>query len=504
MSPAKRFLLLLVTTLTLLTAHGTNPQKPDPFSVDIITFRQYTAKSWDSLIETGKQALSQEIDFYYLRVRMGVAYFELARYFPAVTHFKKAHSENPSDDFVNSYYYYALRYTNQPEEAERLLRYMSPETRRSIETNSDLLQSVIAGAGYTFSSAEKSKKNSSLMGSDSIYGDQDLYGDNSYASLGLNFRVSRRISLSLAYNFLKFQKNRYIQYGRGEDHLINVKDTVVGQFTDSIYYYDFPWVIHDTSFHYDVKQHEIYLSASIFAGAGFRIQPAFRMVRVAYPVTSVSYKFDTVQNPYYYQEDGNIYYTFPFARLNYNFRQNDTAFNNYLVSLRITKDFHFMNLGITGSWSNLNGKTQKQASISLSYFPFGNQNLYGSTVVSGFFQNSDKRLLFSQMVGGKILPWLWAEGNFHWGDFTNANILNGSVVFNSSDKMKYRGGGTLIFVAGRKIHLSLTYQYSSKESLQYYYQKITNPVNGEINEVQQVQYNPYHTQSIIGGIVWKL
>jgi hypothetical protein len=163
-----------------------------------------------------------------------------------------------------------------------------------------------------------------------------------------------------------------------------------------------------------------------------------------------------------------------------------------------------MNLGITGSWSNLNGKTQKQASISLSYFPFGNQNLYGSTVVSGFFQNSDKRLLFSQMVGGKILPWLWAEGNFHWGDFTNANILNGSVVFNSSDKMKYRGGGTLIFVAGRKIHLSLTYQYSSKESLQYYYQKITNPVNGEINEVQQVQYNPYHTQSIIGGIVWKL
>lgn len=499
-----RLIVLLVCTLTSLMVSGENPQKPDPVSVDIITYRFYIEKRWDSLIAAGKQALQQEIDFYYLRVRMGVAYYETGRYFPAVPHLKKAHEENPADDFVNSYYYYALRYTNQPEEAERVLKYMSPETRRSVEAASGLIQSAQTAAGYTFSSAEKSKKKSSLMGSDSIYGEQDLYGDNSYAALGLNFRICRRIGLTVAYNYLQFHKARYIQYGRGEDHLTSVRDTTVGQFTDSIYYYEFPWVIYDTSFQYEVKQHEVYLSASIAAGAGFRIVPAFRMVRVGYPATDISFRFDTVQDPYYYKEEGNIYYTFPYARLKYTFRQNDTSFSNYLVSLRITKDLNFLSLGFSGSWSNLNGKTQKQAGLSLSYFPLGNQNLYGSTVVSGFFQNSEKRLLFSQVVGGKLLPWLWAEGNFHYGDYTNANILNGSVVFNSSDRMKYRAGGTLVFIAGRKLHLSLTYQYASKESLQYYYQKTTNPINGEINEIQQVKYNPYHTQSIIGGVAWKL
>ena len=139
----------------------------------------------------------------------------------------------------------------------------------------------------------------------------------------------------------------------------------------------------------------------------------------------------------------------------------------------------------------------------MTYFPLGNLNFYGTTSVTGFFQGKSKRLLLSQVLGAKITPWMWGEANFYLGNYTNANIFNGSIVYNSSDIIDYRGGATLIFFVGRHIQLSLIYQYFRKESLQYYYVKTQDPATSEVNEIQQTKNNPYHTNTIIGGITWK-
>jgi hypothetical protein len=159
---------------------------------------------------------------------------------------------------------------------------------------------------------------------------------------------------------------------------------------------------------------------------------------------------------------------------------------------------------LSGSWSNLNGKKQKQISASLTCFPLGNLRLYGTTAVTGFFQGKSKRLLLSQVIGTQITPWMWGEADFYYGDYTNANIFNGSVVYNNSDIIDYRGGATLIFLAGKHLRISLTYQYFRKESQQYYYIKTQDPDTKEINEIIQTKNNPYNTNTLIGGITWKL
>ena len=40
---------------------------------DIQTYDLYTLAKWDELIDAGNKALSKGIDFYYLRMRLGIA-----------------------------------------------------------------------------------------------------------------------------------------------------------------------------------------------------------------------------------------------------------------------------------------------------------------------------------------------------------------------------------------------------------------------------------------------
>lgn len=71
------------------------------------TYSLYMQGKWEELIEKGKQALKNRIDYYYLRVRMGVAYYYLGKYKLAIRHLRKAYNTNPDDPFVNQYLAYS-------------------------------------------------------------------------------------------------------------------------------------------------------------------------------------------------------------------------------------------------------------------------------------------------------------------------------------------------------------------------------------------------------------
>jgi len=482
--------------------------KLDFTTVDQLTYRYYQEKKWDSVIHIGKQALRQDIDYYYLRVRMGISYFEKGAYFPATTHLKRAREFNSADPVIAGYLYYAYLYSNRFEEAGLIKSTMTemPDQHpggipgQHTSPYSGLITEVHAEGGYTISSDRSPENLGTLMENDSIYGEQDLYGNSSYFNTGLKLMVSKRIGLSLAYNFLNFSKTKYIQYGRGESHLESITDTSWGK----NYNYTFPWVVYDTSFNYHIKQNEAHIGVSAILPWGIRIMPAFHWIHVSYNRIDPGFRMDTIQDTAFYTSVDNLYHTFPFALTTYSFNQKDTSFNNYIAALEVTKDEGIFRFGIHGSWSNLNLKKQKQIGVSLTCFPFGNLNFYGTTSATGFFQGKDKRLLVSQVLGVKITPWMWGEADFYYGDYTNANIFNGSIVYNNSDFIDYRAGASLVFVVGKHLRLSLNYQYFRKESQQLYYIKTQDPDTKEINEIPKFKNNPYNTNNLIGGISWKL
>jgi hypothetical protein len=493
-------LFLLFNLISFTPGVVSAMERLDFRTVDELTYRLYTEQKWDSVIVIGKKALRQDIDYYYLRVRMGVSYFEKQEYFPAITHLKKARNFNSGDPFVTDYLYRSYLNSNQNQEAELLKAKMPQDTRESPDSKNGLVELTHFETGYTLSSDRQPDNLSDLMGNDSIYGEQDLYGNNFYSNLGLKLRISKRVGLTLAYNYLRFNKTKYIQYGKVEEQL----DTIIDNPFSKDYFYSYPWKIHDTAFNYDVNQHEGHVGGSFTLPYGIRAIAAIHLLHVSYSAISPGFKIDSISDTAYYSKIDSSYHLFKYPSVEYSYNRTDTSFNNWVVSLGLSKNLGIFNIGLCGSWSNLNNKKQIQTGASLTYYPLGNLNLYGTTSITGFFQQKDNRLLISQVVGGKITPWMWLEGNFYWGDYTNANIYNGAVVYNNSDIIKYRIGANLVFNVGKHLQLSLIYQYFRKESQQLYYIKTEDNITHEINEIPQIKNNPYNTNTIIGGITWKL
>lgn len=492
-----RTYLLLILVLRWLPMAAAS----DFATVDRLTYRYFLERKWDSVIITGKQALHDDIDYYYLRVRLGIAYFERTDYFPAAVHLEKARGFNNGDDYVADYLYQAYIYTNRPDEASRLRRTWHRSHPDKPAPGEKDVPEVHAEAGYTFSSNSEPSNLADLSGNDKIYGEQDLYGNNSYAGLSLHTRLFGGLGLSFAYNYLNFNKTRYIQYGHAEAKLDSVIENPFS--IDYFYAQPFPWVVHDTAIPYRVYQHEAHLGLSFRIPGGIKVTPAVHLVYDKYPVIRQT-RTDSVSDTAYFLKSDSSWHMFKYPSVNYHYSLIDTGYVNWVVALGLTRDFGIFSLNLNGSWSNLNGMSQKQAGMALSYYPLGNLDLYGTTAATLFLQKGEKRLLFSQTIGTKITSRFWAEANFTWGDLTNANLYNGSVVYNNSDIIDYRAGANLVYLAGRHLRVSLIYQYVRKESTQLYYIKNETAGSPVVTETPQTQNNPYQTNSIILGIIWKL
>jgi hypothetical protein len=490
----KRF-SLLITGLILLSFTGFS--QADFRSVDSATYRLYTERKWDSLILEGKSALGGGLDYYYLRLRTGIAYFEKGKYISAANQLSVAREFNSLDPLATRYLYYAFLYSNQPGEARETASELPPELQKEIGYRKRTIPDVFVSGGMILSSENSIEKNPSLFGNDSLYGEKDVYANSWFFTAGLTVNISPRLSIIACYNYLNFTKNKYFQYGRVDDHL----DSTTQYSWGYVNHYTWSKKAYEESYQYHVRQQQLYAGADLLMGEGFTISPAFQLINVRYNNIQPIASSHTVTDTLYKYSGSQQYQVYSFNQTNYRFIGKDTSFYNYVVSLMFTKKFSVFSSSIALSYSNLNDKTQSQAAWSLTCFPFGNLNLYGTTAFTGFFQEKDSRLIFSQMIGGRICRWLWAEGNLTYGDITNANLYNGAVVYNNSDKFDYMAGGNLIFLISRHFTFNLNWQYAARESQTYF--TATEQRGDNTVYTTQIQNNAYHTNTITGGITWK-
>ena len=422
---------------------------------------------------------------------MGISYYNKEEYFPAARHLEKARKFNAEDQAVNEYLYHSYLRCNRTVEASAL---RPPEPAAG---GSGI--SVTADGGYALSSDAEPGNLATLAGNDSIYGEQDLYGNYYFSHAGVKVRVFSRVDLGFSYTYLSFDKTKYYQYGHPEARLDSISDNPFSL----DYRYSFPWIMHDTAIPYRVKQQEGHFSADFKAPGGVLVGTGLHLVHTRYPLIRQEVT-DSVTDTAFFLKTNSTWHLFSYPSAGYRYSLSDTSFTNWVVSLALSKQVGRVETGLTGSWSNLNGMTQWQAGASLAYYPLGNMDLYGKTAGTLFMQSGEKRLLFSQSAGGRILPWLWGEADLLYGDYTNANISGGSVVYNNSDLIRYRLGASLVAYAGKHLRITAAYRFFSKESRQYYYIKTEDPVTMKVTETLQSKTNPYTTNTIIIGLTWNL
>ncbi len=101
--------------------------------VDSITYQCYLVGNWDKLINTGKEAISQQIDYKRLRQRMGYAYFAKTDYYSSMNHYEKALKFDKTDSDTRLYLYYCGLYTGNNAYTRYQLGKLPYETRKNLK-----------------------------------------------------------------------------------------------------------------------------------------------------------------------------------------------------------------------------------------------------------------------------------------------------------------------------------------------------------------------------------
>ena len=79
---------LLALFFVIITIKGISQDTINSATVEQKSYQLYLDKNWTELIKFGNKALDKGFDYYYLRLRIGIAYYEKKNYSIALGHFK--------------------------------------------------------------------------------------------------------------------------------------------------------------------------------------------------------------------------------------------------------------------------------------------------------------------------------------------------------------------------------------------------------------------------------
>lgn len=480
----------LVMILLLFFAGLANAQLENDFRrVDSSMYHASISENWDEVIQVGKEALRHDIDYYYLRMRMGLAYFNKQNYRNSAKQMEKALEFNPEDPLAKEYLYYALIYSGQDDEATWASSRWSQsfKNEKGIK-NSKVIESIFLEAGPEFSN-NYDKNEMGKLPQYLTYREQDLYGNNFYSHLGFSLNPGKRISLYAGYSNLTISRQATVQYTWEKP------DSVMNYVWGFEKYFPSEPGLEQAVYDYNISQNSFYLNARILLGKGWSLTPSIHYIHVKTKTISVDINTVQVTDTALYIRSTDSLVLMEYEETKYDILPIEYSFSNMVWSLALNKQLAVFDLGIFASYSDLNKIKQVQLGFSATYYPFGNLNFYGNTTIKGLFEKRDSRPVFSQMLGVKASSFLWIEGFGIFGNLKSTNESNAFVVYNITDDINFKAGLNLIFVISPSVQLSLRCQYLQKEGIRTEY-------SPNIRDGQRTVKLKYTNQSIIGGLKW--
>lgn len=112
-----RSIVIIIIILVFGLGRASTQAEKDFVYYNQKTYELYLSGQWPELIEEGKEAIRAGYDFYYLRQRLGIAYYELKQYGRAVPHFYAALGFNQENAITKEYLYYSLLFSGRSGEA---------------------------------------------------------------------------------------------------------------------------------------------------------------------------------------------------------------------------------------------------------------------------------------------------------------------------------------------------------------------------------------------------
>lgn len=445
----RKLFYILSFLFFFVRVHGQNG-KTDFTTLENNTYKYYLSGQYDSLIMLGEKGLADSMDYFYLRYRLGYAYFMKNKFRQAAGHFKKAYSFNSMEESSLKYLYDAYNNSALEYEALALGKKLSPEFLSSVKRRRkiSLLHFYVEG-GHGFTDAVRKSSDINLPGNKNKRGISNPTRSVTYLHTGFKFKAGNMVSIYQGYNFLNVGKQKIVRENNATNRI-----------------------------NYDIIQHEYYINAAARMAERWLLVPAFHFISVNY------------NDPRPGEDSSWVQPGFKQIKL-----------FNYTGILMVVKDFRLTKLSFGGSFSYINNDYKSQAILSLLWLPFGNLHFYSFSQVALFCEytpapgQKGQRIILEQSLGFKIFRKLWAELDFTYGNLSNYVEKNGFVVYGFMEKTHFRSELGLISPLFNKFELSLRYQLFSKEA------PYVASVDNITNRIKPISYTQHN---IIGGIKWKL
>lgn len=436
----QRIILTGILVAVFSFAHA--QEKTTYLAYDSLTYAQYMAGDWRSLAETGREALRDGYDTYYLRMRVGIAYFEQKDYVRSIFQYRKALEFNATDAVALEYLYYALEYVGREEDARALSRQFSPELLYKLRIHHrSKLQAIWTDFTWSANHGKTYQPPAELT-----VGGQTLPVQFSLFNVGFQHQLGISNSLLQQYSYLSK--------------------------TDFLYSYDGNELV---SSERTLTEHQYTLSGSFHMAHGLSLHATLHPILILLPQ--------------------------PGTRGNGNRSSGAPRFESLdgVASLGIYMNVWKLRIGAAASYSYLSGLYQFQQDYSLAFFPRGNLGFYTETHFIDQLEYGSPGIRYvsyagSQLAGLKLLPNLWIEAEGMAGNLSRYNLYDGTVVYNGNERMRSRFTGRLI-IPFAKYRGQFRFVYSFENSESYFFDGKT-----LINSIHTIGFS---TQTITGGLIWK-
>lgn len=449
MGKAIRYLILILLMAECMSTRVHAAEKTFQ-EVDQQSLALYEKGEWKELVKYSDQVIREGFDYYYLRMRAGIANYMIRHYMKAVLHFKKALVFNDRDPVAEKYLYSCYLELNRGPQAKKIFDELPSSSKEELGKSLSKFHQVIMETGPLMSNEAENFKMIDLDGDENIYGEADVTGNGYYFNSGLAWAFQKGYGIYAGYSLVRLDKNKMIKIG---DSLVN--------------------------HYYPLAQHQLYVNSSIPLGKGFSVMPAMNVILDRYE--TVMPQFDSL----------SFTYSFPIEK---------TRLDSYIGYLAITKDFQFIQTSIFGAYSNLNRKEQIQAGIGVVAFPFGNLNFYLSSKLMDHRNEGRNNIIFEQMVGVRLFKPLWTEINATFGQMKNYHENNAFIVYNIADKMSFKAGAKLIYTLNPRWMITADYIYLLREG-EYVSYTVTPPPEAP-KAIPVTLQQSFQNQFILVGLKW--
>ncbi|WP_310558932.1 hypothetical protein [Flavobacterium sp.] len=433
----------LVTAVLFLTLYVCNAQQITSEQFDLETYNSFSKKDYNTTIQLGNEAIKRGIDFYFLRYRIGVSYFEKTNYEVAITHFEKAKEFDSNDPVLMEYLYYSYLYTNRNEKAVELLAIFPDDLKAKMNYKSSFFKSISAELGVLKTNNFDTNKNANLKANNN-FAHGTFYSDVIFANIFINNQITPNFKLQNLLSLVSNTSNDLFQSS------LPVNRSQL--FTNNNNYFQWNGI-------------GSYYCKGWNIGAGFGVYNSSYITYTPPPPFQPNTPFSSIK----------------------------TNTTNFSTSISLSRKLKYIEPSLAITYTNLSNTDTFCIEGALNYFPLGNLNFYGNTKIGMVTNDSETNTIITQLLGVKIAKKIWIEGYGAYGNHQNYISDSGLYVFNTPNKINWYAGSNLNFYF-KQVDFSLGYGIQERAST---YENGPNP-----SSINTINYT-YNYNLLKTKIVWK-